>query len=86
LVKVTAGMAIYIAGLWGVKRIIFVGFDGYDRTDSKIHADCVTLLDGRENADYTKVNECINAALAHTGIQPVWFHRARGEVYDTART
>lgn len=86
LVKATAGMAIYIAGLWGVQEIVFVGFDGYDRNDGKINADCVTLLDGRENADYANVNECIDAALAHTGIGLTWFHRRFGEVYETART
>lgn len=74
--KATAAMAITMLHMWGVKKLILVGFDSFDGPTEKIKADCVRAIAERGNSDYSIINKSIRQALDYTGFEPVWFHRS----------
>lgn len=72
----TAVTAVNLAAIWGVKRLVFVGFDGLDGVGEQRYARCIRrILQPASKADYANVNPLLLDAIEAAGIESVWFHR-----------
>jgi hypothetical protein len=68
--------AVWILGKWGVKEILFVGFDGWDDPRPAVqYGKCIKAINPLPSPNYSKINGTIRAALDATGVRPIWFHR-----------
>ena len=73
-----SGPAVWILGKWGVKEILFVGFDGWDDPKPAAADQYGKSVDPSGSLpfpNYSKINGTIRAALDATGVRPIWFHR-----------
>lgn len=86
----TATAAVTILGMWGIREILFAGFDSYPETMQAGYAKC---LEGKirrpsgGNRVYVGINKGIAAALTFYGIRALWFHQGErfdGRVYSEA--
>jgi hypothetical protein len=72
----TASIAIIMLGVWGVKRILAVGFDAYDTPIGPVYADCVSgMISSRSSSDFSFVNETIEDAIRASGVDVEFWHR-----------
>lgn len=77
----TSAVALTVLGMWGIKEILMVGFDGIDGNEAV--AECVpgAVANIPPKTYRRMVNPNVMRALEVFGMNPTWYHR--GERWET---
>jgi hypothetical protein len=80
VVHSTAAVSLYICGMWGVKKILLVGFDSWDKNEKTgwcdyTYAKNLVVLKKRSTNNYNVINRILGLVLAMWDFDLRWYHR-----------
>lgn len=70
--------AFFCAGLWGIREVLAVGFDGMDRPYDKRYAHCLlpfTIEQKHSSLSYKGNNRVIKICIERFDLDVTWYHR-----------
>lgn len=87
----TGSTAFFCAGLWGMREVLAVGFDGKDKPQDKRYAHCLlpfTIDRKHVNMSYRQNNRDLDTSIGRFDLEVTWYHRelTNEEIDDAGRS